>query len=716
MSEAAAAVRWLLQQAEPEARRVAVQQISKVAGREACELLLRALSDDDWRVRKEGAAVAPAIEQREEAVATLLAALEDSVNIGLRNAAVEALVAIGPDAVGGTIDALARLDADARKLAVEVLGGVPDARGTAALARALADEDANVRAAAAEALGSAAIAGEQSRDLAIQALADALSTNDAFLKIAALDSLARLEAQLPWSLFEPFAKDPLLRRYAVAAAAASREPAAVAALARATGDPSPTISREAIVALGDVIARSTDDVELRDLARAEFEPVHGGCTNARRAARDAEDPRARGGALLLLGLLRQDEDVRSLAEALGEDDVAERADLALRLFGPQAARPLLAVARVSRPAVRAAALSVAASLEGANVAEVRAALREGLDDASLDVVSCAVEALGPLGDASDLKRVAKLLAHADERVAATATSAISELAARHVDAARALLKDSTLGQDPLALGCVLLGAIASTRALDEGDVALLERALAHHDPQVRRAAVDALAHAGGDAAADAVVFALADEEHEVQLAAARALGRLRRPEALVGVVADTRDPVFAATALRALGDADPARALASARPLVTHPDAAIACAAVDAIGQLAPRGGTHASTHLEMACEDALFEALDHADPEVVKLALSLVGAEPGARALARLGLCLEHASWEVRRLAAELLGQDRRAGAQGLLRARYERERDPVVRAAIGSAVSLRPPADVARAAERAEGAGAEESSKEGE
>jgi len=270
VSEAAAAVRWLLQQAEPEARRVAVQQISKVTGRDACELLLRALGDDDWRVRKEAATVAPLLEPREEAVAAMVAALEDTVNIGLRNAAVEALVAIGPDAVGGAIEALGRLDADARKLAVEVLGGVPDARGTAALSRALADEDANVRAAAAEALGSAAIAGEESRQLATYALAAALSTNDAFLKIAALDSLARLEARLPWSVFEPFARDPLLRRYAVAAAAGSREPVAVSALAQATGDPSPTIAREALVALGDVIARGPDDTVLLDRARADL--------------------------------------------------------------------------------------------------------------------------------------------------------------------------------------------------------------------------------------------------------------------------------------------------------------------------------------------------------------------------------------------------------------------------------------------------------------
>ena len=69
MSEASAAVRWLLQQAEPEARRVAVQQIAKVPGRDAPELLLRALGDDDWRVRKEGAAMAPALDRREEVVA-----------------------------------------------------------------------------------------------------------------------------------------------------------------------------------------------------------------------------------------------------------------------------------------------------------------------------------------------------------------------------------------------------------------------------------------------------------------------------------------------------------------------------------------------------------------------------------------------------------------------------------------------------------------------
>jgi HEAT repeat protein len=688
MNEAATAIRWLLQQAEPEARRVAVQQIAKVRGADAAELLLRALGDDDWRVRKEAAVVTPSLERRDEVVAALVAALEESVNIGLRNAAVEALVAIGPDAVSTTIAALPRLDPDARKLAVEVLGGVADLRCTVALCGAIDDDDANVRVAAAEALGNAALAGEESRELATKSLVDALSTLDTFLKIAALESLARLEAQLPWRVFQPYTSNPLLRRYAIAAAGGSREPDAVAALAGATGDPSPTIAREAIMALGDLVAAIPSDAPLLRVAGEALRRAPAGQTNVRRAALDADDGAARSAALPLLGLLQDGGDVPTLVGALGED-VAERADLGLRLFGPRAIGPLLVAAREGKPAVRAAALRLAASVGGAGNKMVLDAVRAALDHSPAEVVASAIEALGPAGDSDDLRRIAAVLAHEDERIGVVATKALWELAARHVEAARLLLRDPRPEHDPLALGCILLGAIASTQELRDDDVRLLERALAHDRPRVRRAAIEALAQSGGEASAEAVVFALADEEHDVQLAAIRALGRMGSAEPLAAVVADTRDPVLTAAALRALGDADPERAILAACPLVEHADAAIACAAVEAIGHLA---SARVPTNVAAACEDALFSALDHPNAEVVKLALATVGAQPGARALARLGLFLDHGSWEVRRVAAELLGQDKGASAQALLRARYEREKDPVVRNAIAAAVSLRP------------------------
>jgi hypothetical protein len=182
------------------------------------------------------------------------------------------------------------------------------------------------------------------------------------------------------------------------------------------------------------------------------------------------------------------------------------------------------------------------------------------------------------------------------------------------------------------------------------------------------------------------------------------------------VIAATRDPTLVAPALRALGEANAERALTAAGPLVAHADPAIACAAVEAIGQFATSGpNDRVPANLGAAREDALFVALDHPAEEVVKLALSLIGAEPGARALARLGLCLDHASWEVRRLAAELLGQTATPAAHSLLRARYERERDPIVREAIASAVSVRPPADAERGPDRGEPASSSQRRKAG-
>jgi HEAT repeat protein len=152
-------------------------------------------------------------------------------------------------------------------------------------------------------------------------------------------------------------------------------------------------------------------------------------------------------------------------------------------------------------------------------------------------------------------------------------------------------------------------------------------------------------------------------------------------------VADTRDPVLTASALRALAEADPERALWAARKLVDHLEPAIAASGVEALGAL------RAAPHLAERCEDALFEALDHPDPEVVKLSLALLGAQPSFRAVARIGLSLDHPSWEIRRLAAEILSQDPSSAAQEFLRARYEREADGTVRDAIAAAISIRPP-----------------------
>lgn len=698
MNDAFAAVRWLLQQEEPEARRVAVQQIAKLEGREGTELLVRALGDDDWRVRKEAARVASTMDPRDEVVAALVSALDEHVNIGLRNAAVEALIAVGADAVPTTIEALARLDADGRKLCVEVLGGVAELRGVRALAHALTDDDANVRVAAAEALGNAALAGEEARAIATSALADVLSATEMFLKLAALDALARLDAKLPWSVFAPYEGDPVLRRYAIAAAAGSREHAAIRALAKAIADGSRTIAREATLALAECVLSGVRDPGVIDEARGALRERAPARDRLRAMACGSEEVRERGAALLLLGLLADAADVAVLVDALGDSELEARAELALMLFGESVVEPLLVAARNGSSIVRAEILSLVASLGAMRAAPAREAFLEALRDPASEVVAAAAKGLSAVGEGGDLAIVAPLVVHADARVATAASSAVAQIAQRHPAEARALLRTVDPRGPSAAVGCAVLRAAGGVVEAQPEDLAFLDRALAHADARTRRAAIDALAALGGTAAAATVSFALADEERDVQLAAVRALGHLRCAAPLVDVVTAARDPALVAAALRALGDADPELAFVAARPLLRHADAAIACAAVEAVGRAATarRDGTPPASHARGPHQrDALFEALEHVDPEVVKMALSEIALDLDARALTRLGLCLDHISWEVRRLAAELLGHDGSVSSQALLKARYEREKDPVVREAIAEAVSVRPPPD---------------------
>ncbi len=665
---------------EPEARRVAAQEIAKLRGKDAATLLLRALADDDWRVRKEAARVAASVEPRAIVMEALVAALHDKLDIGLRNAAVEALVGVGQDVLALVVGELGKLDADGRKLAIEVLAGVPDPRGARALEGCLEDPDPNVRAAAAEALGRAGASGDEARELATAALVSALGDAEVGVVLGALEALAALEVRVPWASLERLARDPLLRRHALAAAARSREPAALAAMVAALGDPSATTAKDAALLLGDVLFEVDDDDVFARLRHAV--PATEEALGRVRGWARGEDTRLRGAALAVLGLARSEVDVALLVDALADDAVAERAELGLTLFGQGAIAPAIAASRIALPAARGASISMMPMLALGHEADVVAQLRDALRSPLPDVLMGALKGVAMAGGGAELACVVPLATHPEARVAGLALSALFSIASRQPDAAVRLLAELDPTGPDAACGCVLIDAAArGGRRSTDADLAFLRTSLAQGAVLARKAALEALATLGGEAASEAVSFALADEEREVVLIAVRAMGRLKRPEPLERLAGGTDDPALVSAVLRALGDADPERFVAAALPLVSSPRPEIACAAVEAFGRVDGR-----------AREDGLFAALDHTDPEVVKLALTEVARIPDARALARLGMCLDHAGADVRKLAGELLGNAGGAGAQALLRARLERERDPGVRAALTTALMTPP------------------------
>ena len=688
MTESATSVRARLADPEPEVRRRATQLIPKLPAPESCELLLVALADPDWRVRKEAATIAARVEPRTAVVFAVARALGERDDIGLRNAAVEALVCIGPDAVPGAIDALTRLDADGRKLAVEMLAGAPTLSGMRALAKCLADTDPNVIVAAAEGLGRAHLAGDDARELASVALAQLLETGATPARLAALESLRNLDGGVPWLVLEPLFADPLLRRPAIAAAGGNTTPRALFTLATACADTNPTLSLEAVVALGRSIEEAWGDHELLDVAAKTLRASSLAHARLRELAKPSSaDGAARGAAVLALGLVRDPDDVAVIADALADDATADRAEAALRLFGQEAVEPLLVAGRTGAPSLRGATISMLPQLALGSSRSSPApsdgliAVREALSDPSPDVVAPALKSLAIVGGPTDLASVARLVTSTDPKVAGAAHGALFAIASRHLDAARALVAGIDPRSDAALMATIVLDALARAKANRPEDAEFLASALTHREASVRRGAIEALASFGGGDVAVAVTLSLADEEPVVAHAAIRALGRLGRGEQLAALAATTRDPIRLASVLRALGEADAERAFAAARPLLRSREAAVAAAAVEVIGPI----------DVEARVE-ALMGATDHPDHEVAKLALAALANTGDERALVSLARAIEHDAEAVRRYAAELLGNEGGTEAETMLRSRLDRERSAEVRNAIMAALSARP------------------------
>ncbi len=111
-----------LEASDAEERRQATTHLGELELKDALPLLMRALGDSDWRVRKEATIGARAFMPDRTLAAALIEALSQGENVGLRNAAVEVLASSGHATALAVADAISSLDEVGRKLAVEALG------------------------------------------------------------------------------------------------------------------------------------------------------------------------------------------------------------------------------------------------------------------------------------------------------------------------------------------------------------------------------------------------------------------------------------------------------------------------------------------------------------------------------------------------------------------------------------------------------------------
>ncbi len=677
----------------------------------AVDLLLAAMGDDSWRVRREAVerACSPAV-PISSVLPLLVPALSEGDNVGLRNAAIEAVVNLGARCAPAVELSLAAAPPH-RKVLCDVLGRIGAPSSGSVLTRFLRDEDANVQIAAAEALGRVPGPGGLRGESLVERLLEVTSGGERsreFLGVALLEAAAKHQGHLPASLVLRLVDEPVLGIAVLQA---------IGAGARVAAEPGVDVVTRVVSQLGDGqrLRREAATVALAKILPSDG-PTPALSASAMAATTEAllegtlEVQRA---AAMVLGACASVDSARALLIAADDDALTNSIEHALMRLSRRHPTALVVMAGSMTASARAAVYRVmAASLVGGAV-QLPAALVAALDvdcTAENGVVACAaMSALGALGgpEAAEVLAGGLETAHANhdelddgfERSAA-ANRAIHALAKRHLDAVRTAVRARAslppfvllvghLGgpEDATALLARLCDPTAETRRagvaglaillarpelqLDDAQVARASEAageaLLDEMPEVRAAAVQTLAAAerrkviqGAGATLEGLMGATRDEDMRVRGAATRAVIELEQ-----SAPANQKPPLR--SALRALADSG---------------DLLVAVPALEALLSLD-----------EVEDDARLVDALTAGDLERRKVALLALVRRPRLVLRGELPRVVERAlhddRWDIRRAAVAALASVGDLG-RNVLKGRRGLETDPLVRADLDRALGF--------------------------
>lgn len=668
-----------------EVRRLAVEQLLLLPAAEAVPQLVLHLGDPAWRVRK--AAIERLVACRDEAIVHpgLIDALGDGENPGRRNAAFEALVAMGHRATAPLLEAVGSADGDVRKLAIDALAAIGDPEAREVLVRALADSDANVRAAAADALG--VVGGLLSVGALVRTSTDRAEVP--LVRLSALRSLDRLEVSIGTESLADALAHPQLRPAALDLLGHSTDPQAEAELVKGLASAARSIRESSIgallrrLSLLDGVEADALYARLRERARADVDLVVRCCDGL-----EGEDLSRRTALVQFLGVVADGRAILPLLQAGRDESLRELVDSTLVALGEitvAALRPvwngldtdleLRACAILGRVGGAAAEALLVATLRGSSaraVSSAAKALGEGGFYRCMPDLVVRLEASAREGDPERTEETEDLIA-AIAAMAERAQFADGEVHAQLIE-----VLATRLGGAPEALRVAIARVLARIGRPDDAE--LIDYLAKDASPLVRRAAVQALARFDSDRTRAAMRLALGDESSGVRIAAAAVLGRAASSEALADLerLARDGDGRVAAAAVRAAGelldgwgnrkpvDGGWLRGTVEREPLV----------ALAAVETLARVGGPIAA--------EAAAVALARSEPDIVRAAIDCLGRHAPSEDLVPVVALVGHEDWTVRAEAVKVLAsRGLRRSLPAMLR-RLEVENDAFVRDAI--------------------------------
>jgi HEAT repeat protein len=669
---------------DDEVRRLAVERVEALPIETALTLLVERLGDASWRVRKSAVERLVARPETGLVAEALVRALADGENPGRRNGAVEALVRCGARVVPALVEASRSPDADVRKLVVDALAGIGDPGPSDAILAGLEDEDPNVRAAAADALGAI---GARDAAPALLALVGR-SDEDSLVRLSALRALAALEVPLLPRDIAPAFEDPILRSAGLDLLGREDEPDTRAVVAKALASSSRSMREAAMRAVLRLLARC-DDGRAGDLVEEVRRAVGGAPLLLEDALeRLAEaDLSTRLMLVQFLGLLGSDSVVLPILAAARDEALSEVVLATLEAFGPGAENVVCDAWESLELEERRSACSLFARLRGERGAE---RLVGSLDSPDPELRIASARAIATRGYLDALPELVRGLLRAAASDESDGQDELSLLVDAVVDLARtgpaACSHATALLEAELADGggrgrAPLARALASIARRE--DAPLIALLLKDPNAEVRALAVEAHARLEPYEALEDLRLALADEDAGVRVAAAAALAAAEGGAALEDLLrlADDADPRVRAAGARgfALRGARPGHDLDVARSGVDRAladDAFVALAALEALTEL---GG---------ALAERASAVLERPEPEIVREAVRCLGRHAEAEGLEVLVSLASHPDWSVRAEAIDVLARRGvRRAIPAILRG-LERERDEFVRQAILAAL----------------------------
>ncbi len=651
-----------LQSRDSEARREAAVDLG-LAGKEGVPLLLHALGDTDWRVRK--TAVEALVSMAGEGILRdLIQALSSHDNAGARNSAIEALILIGSAAVNPLLSSLDTPDSDVCKFIVDILGDIRDRRAVPSLIHRLDDPDENIRVAAAEALGKI----KDRR--AVDALLTCLGRSDrGWLDYAAAEALGEIGDERALEALIAALGRSSLREPVLESLGKIGNVKTVGPLISGLSDPLRIVREVSTIAITAIYRKSTplERAELVQKVRGEAGPE---TINFVEEMLTTSGIGLQKACIMLLGWTGEESSIRKLLSLLKEEDMEEPVVLALNTLSREMLPVLLDYLKDDNALLRRAVARVLGATQGA---DAEGPLMQLLQDENGHVRSTAAEALGRQKSTKAIPSLLELLTDEYENVQEAAIRALAAIGDESV--LDPLLKDFTSRDVPMRKNiALLLGSFSSGKA---GDA--LAFALKDEESDVRKAVVHALGNFPPEKAHRPLMLAVTDDDPEVRMLAAEALGKAGTggaADALISLLQD-RDLWVRAAAARGLGRLNAERAGAV---LAQHLDTAsdiFLLAVIEVIGLLKP----------EQALEP-LLKLSEHADSEVRKTVLTAVASYSWEKVRDSVIARLSDSHWSVRKAAIEIARRKRDAKAESLFERIADNDPDGAVRQAAKEAL----------------------------